>query len=128
LDNPKSVDIYRGRVRDAFSESRVWVLGNLEPADSREDSLQQSKILHFVADDETGTSHVMLPVFTSRDALRLALLRNDGWRESSVIELAGGELAPNIAPDVTIIVDPWTPGEYRLPPDPTGAPTIRPSR
>ncbi len=111
LEHPTASDIDPQKVREAFKESNVWILG------PKDDSKQSDvDILHYTIDDESGKESVMLPAFTSADALRQALIVNDEWRAQNVLHVQGGELLPLLQADVTVIVDPWTHLEFRFKP------------
>jgi len=111
LEHPTTGDIDPRRVRSAFHESSVWVLGFPEEPSQP----GSADLLHFVIDDDAGDEKVMLAAFTSRDALRQALILNKNWRDQTVLEVLGAELLANLDPDVTVVLDPWTTLEYRLP-------------
>lgn len=112
LEHPTANDIDPKRVNSMFKESDVWVLGFHKKASQP----GGTDILHFTIDDESGKERVMLPTFTSREALRQALTINKEWRNLTVLEVHGGDLLTNLKEDVTVVVDPWTTLEYRLPP------------
>ena len=97
-----------GQVRDAIRATEVYALGH--PVDEE----ASSDLLHFTVDGPGGPDLVMLPVFTRPDAMREALLRNPEWQALSVLEVNGGALLDNIEPDVTVVVNPWTPEEFML--------------
>ncbi len=75
----------------------------------------ESDLLHFEV-EEDHANRVLLPIFTSVDALREARLRNRDWQGLSVLEINGGALLDNRDPDVTVVLNPWSSLEFQLPP------------
>lgn len=75
----------------------------------------ESEIVHFEA-GEGRSKRTLMPLFTSTPILRDALIRNPAWQSQAVLEIDGGALLDNRDPDVTLVIDPWSPLEYQLPP------------
>ena len=119
LEHPTTQDLDPVRVRQAFRDSEVWVLGfPAGETTTRAEGIvggSESDILHFTIDDEDGKEKTLLPAFTSRDTLREALLRNPEWHNLSVLGVNGGALLDNIDKEVDVVVNPWTRLEYQLP-------------
>lgn len=117
LEHPTVNDIDPKRVRSLFQQSHVLVLGSAVP--NKDPS--SPRILTFMVDDDKGNDRVMLPIFTSRDALRQGLLLNKEWTSLAVFGVDGHDLLPSVPTDVTVVIDPWTPLQYVLPSTPEPA-------
>lgn len=57
---------------------------------------------------------LLVPAFTSVEALRKALLRRPEWSDLSVLVVNGKELMDNVDPAVTIVINPLTRLEYEV--------------
>ena len=100
-------------VRERLRNSDVLVLGTRAGA-------IDSDLLHFTADDAGDVEHVYMPIFTRIDVLQSALERNPEWKTLDVMETSGGALLDNRDDDVTLVIDPWSPLEFQIPPDAPG--------
>lgn len=104
-------------VMTLLKKANMYALGQLAGDTSVAGQGTESDILHFTIDDEGGNEQVLLPIFTSNTTMREALSRNPDWLDLSVLEINGADLLKNIDDDVTLVTNPWTPGEYQLSPD-----------
>lgn len=68
--------------------------------------------------DDEGPNKVsgLMPVFTAVDILRSALNRYQTWRSFDVMLVNGKSLLENVDPDVTLVIDPGSDEEFRIPP------------
>ena len=105
-------------VRDQFSKTDIYALGQPAGDTSVPGQGTESDLLHFTIDADDGTEKVMLPVFTRPDIMREALLRNPDWQTLSVLQINGQALLDNVDSDVTIVINPWSKLEFQIPPPP----------
>jgi len=130
FEDSSAADAAAQQVVTAFRAARVLTLGHPAGKTSvgADDSVHgtESDLLHFATDIE-GAEKVFLPVFTGADALDSSLVRNTEWGGLSVLEVNGNDLQDNVDRDVTIVIDPWTEGEWQLPPG-EGQRTAAPAR
>ncbi|HEY5816046.1 MAG TPA: SseB family protein [Solirubrobacterales bacterium] len=122
LDTAQLVDAIRSassdpdavrEVREALARGDVFAIGNAAGDLSAPGRGAESDIVTY-ADGEKGD--VLMPVFTKVDVMRSALLRNPAWQSLDVLLVNGKELVQNVDPDVTIIIDPLSELEFRVPP------------
>ena len=66
--------------------------------------------------EEGGRPDVVIPVFTRTALLVPALLREPPWRDLPVLTLRGEDLLADLGEDETILIDPWTPLQFRITP------------
>lgn len=109
-DTPDAIE----SVREALIQVDVLTVGRRIGDTSVRGRSSDSDIVTYVGDHEDGYAMVMMPVFTSVDELRSALIRNPDWQSLDILELSGRGLIENVDPDVTIVVDPWSAGEFRV--------------
>jgi hypothetical protein len=102
-------------VAKLLREADVWGLGDPAGDTSVPGRGTESDVLHFEV-EEDGKTSTMMPLFTQADVLRDALLRNPEWQTVSVLEMNGGDLLDNRDGDVTLVLNPWSPQEYQIPP------------
>lgn len=104
-------------VREALMHVNVFAVGSPAGDVAPEASGgTESDIVTYAIEDDDGQGGVMLPVFTRVDVLRSALIRNTDWQSLAILQLNGKELIQNVDPDVTIVVNPWSDREFRVPP------------
>jgi hypothetical protein len=104
------------RVRQRLMTDQVYALGYPAGDMAMPGMGTESDLLHFTIDDESKTERVMLPVFTRVDVMREALKRNPDWQTLMVLQVNGAALLENVDQDVVIVVNPWSPLEFQLPP------------
>jgi antitoxin (DNA-binding transcriptional repressor) of toxin-antitoxin stability system len=104
------------RVRDALIRADVFAIGSPTGDPPTAGRVTESAIVTLPAEIENRPGGVLMPVFTSVDVLRSVLLRNPDWQSLDILQVNGRELAQNVDPDVTIIIDPWSDLEFRIPP------------
>jgi hypothetical protein len=99
-------------VVDALRESTVLTLG--QPAGDVVPGVggTESDLLHYAEDDDT----VALPVFTNPGLMAEPLRENPDWQTLSVLELNGKDLLDAVDDDVTIVINPQSDAEWRIPP------------
>jgi antitoxin (DNA-binding transcriptional repressor) of toxin-antitoxin stability system len=102
-------------VREALMDSDIFALGSAAGDASGPGSSTESNIVTYPNDREPDNAGVLMPVFTRVDVLREALIRNPSWQSLAVLRLSGKELVLNVDPDVTIVIDPWSDREFRVP-------------
>jgi hypothetical protein len=104
-----------GVVRELLGKVNILALGS--PAGIVTGSHgTESDLLHFTIDAPDGSEIVMLPIFTDDSVLREALIRNPEWQDMSVLEIAAASLLGVVDPDVTVVLNPWSPLEFQIPP------------
>lgn len=105
-------------VRRVLSEVDVFTLGTPAGETQVPGISTESDLLHFTIDDSEGQERVMLPVFTTTQALRSALFRNSDWQSLYILQVSGKGLLENVETDVTIVIDPWSDLEFHVLPEP----------
>jgi antitoxin (DNA-binding transcriptional repressor) of toxin-antitoxin stability system len=108
-DDPEAVTA----VREALAQGDVFAIGRVSGDLSAPGRGTESDIVTY-ADEEQGG--VLLPVFTRLEIMRSALLRNPAWQSLDVLQVKGKELVHTVDSDVTIIIDPASEQEFRVPP------------
>ncbi len=100
-------------VREALARGDVFAIGNAAGDLSAPGRGAKSDIVTYADEEQEG---VLMPVFTRVDVMRSALLRNPAWQSLDILLVSGEELVQNVDPDVTIIIDPSSELEFRVPP------------
>ena len=100
-------------VREALARGDVFAIGNAAGNLSAPGRGAKSDIVTYADEEQEG---VLMPVFTRVDVMRSALLRNPAWQSLDILLVNGEELVQNVDPDVTIIIDPSSELEFRVPP------------
>jgi hypothetical protein len=102
-------------VRQPFTEADVFALGQPVGDTSIPGTGTENDLLHFTGDGRFGVKSMMMPVFTQPNILREALLRNPNWPSQMVRQVNGKALLEKLSHDVTIVINPWSSLEFRLP-------------
>jgi hypothetical protein len=102
-------------VRQPFTEADVLALGQPVGDTSIPGTGTKSDLFHFTGDGRFGVKSTMLPVFTQPNILREALLRNPNWPSQMVRQVNGKALLEKLSNDVTIVINPSSSLEFRLP-------------
>jgi hypothetical protein len=107
-------------VLDQLKQSEVFALG--QPAGTITTAKEgtgsestESDLLHYTADDEKGNELVFLPLFTRPEFMDRPLRRNSEWQSLSTLRVDGGDVLENIDGDVTLVINPWSRLEFRVP-------------
>jgi hypothetical protein len=108
------------QVVKSLSDADVFVLGQAAAHITKGTPSPRSELLHFEV-ESTKRSLMFLPVFTRPDALRNALREHPDWQRQSILELKGDELLTGRSEEVWLVIDPWSPREFELPPKTSGA-------
>jgi hypothetical protein len=99
-------------VIEQFSKTDVYAFGLPAGDTSVPDRGTESDLVHSA--DEHGREE--LKVFTGFRFLRVALQHDVDLQQMLVLRVNGGELYENVADNVTIVINPWSDLEFRIPP------------
>jgi hypothetical protein len=115
---PLEAAIRRGEptaIRAELAGVDVYALGSVSgTAEAGQGT--ESDIIHVAMVDSDGSLLAFVPVFTQFGILGESLLRNPEWQTVDVLKVNGGKLMKGVEPIVTIVINPWSPLEFRLPP------------
>lgn len=104
------------KVRAALMEGEVLTVGSPGADRSAPGKLARGGIVTYSDEDDPSGHAALMPVFTTVEILRSALRSHRAWQTFDVLVVSGRSLVENVDPDVTLVIDPGSDEEFRIPP------------